>query len=537
MKFFRNLKIGKKLIMTYLLMAILAAVVGLAGTSYIIRMERLDTDLYERFTATAHDMTAIANGFYKQEILVRDLYLNAIKANANVGNLVNNARRVAAELEEELYVSSATIQAAAKEEEVQAALNDLTKHIDRFNSEIRNQVFDLVEANKLDAAFNVLMSNKAAEIENNVAEAVDNLFQLREKYARNQSQTNSSLARRSVGTMALIIIIGFILALLLAIINTRIIAKPLQEMVAAANCFAEGDLNITITTKAKDETGILADAFRTISENMSVLLTNIRDAADQVAAGAAQIADASQSLSQGATEQAGSIEELTASITEIASQAKRNADNANHANELAETVKYSADDGNTYMQKMLNAMNDITASSKDIANIVKLIDEIAYQTNLLALNAAVEAARAGEHGKGFAVVAEEVRDLANRSAKAVRETTKLVQSSLQKIEEGAEIAGETAERLHKISADVSNVVEYINQITEASTEQAAAVEQINRAIGQVWDVVQANSAASEETAAASEELSSQAELLKEMISKFKIKEVSMSPTQNFSAFI
>ena len=472
-----------------------------------------------------HDMTAIASGFYQQEILVRNLYLNAIRPNANVGNLVNNARRTADALEEDLYVSSATIKAAAKEEEVQAALNDLTKHIEQFNSEIRNQVFDLVEARNLDAAYNLLMSSKAAEIENNVAEAVDNLFQLREKYARNQSQTNTALARHSVSIMAFIIAGGFILALLLAIINTRIIARPLREMVAAANCFAEGDMNIEITTQSKDETGILANAFRTIAENMSVLLTNIRQAADQVAAGAAQIADASQSLSQGATEQAGSIEELTASITEIASQAKRNADNANHANELAETVKYSADDGNTYMQKMLNAMNDITASSKDIANIVKLIDEIAYQTNLLALNAAVEAARAGEHGKGFAVVAEEVRDLANRSAQAVKETTKLVKGSLQKIEEGAEVAGETAERLNKISVDVVNVVDYINQIAEASNEQAAAVDQINRALAQVMDVVQANSAASE-TAAASEELSSQADLLKDMISKFKVKEVS-----------
>ena len=149
MKLFRNMKIGKKLIATYLIMAMIAAAVGLAGTSYIIRMERLDTDLYERFTATAHDMTAIANGFYQQEILVRNLYLNAIRPNANVGNLVNNARRTADALEEDLYVSSATIKAAAKEEEVQA-LNDLTKHIEQFNSEIRNQVFDLVEARNPD---------------------------------------------------------------------------------------------------------------------------------------------------------------------------------------------------------------------------------------------------------------------------------------------------------------------------------------------------------------------------------------------------
>jgi methyl-accepting chemotaxis protein len=219
----------------------------------------------------------------------------------------------------------------------------------------------------------------------------------------------------------------------------------------------------------------------------------------------------------------GSIEELTASITEIAAQTRQNAANANQANELAMDAQTNAEKGNEHMKGMLISMHDINEASRNISKIIKVIDEIAFQTNILALNAAVEAARAGQHGKGFAVVAEEVRNLAARSASAAKETTDMIEGSIKKAEDGTKIANETAAALDKIVTGVAKAAVLVGQIATASDEQASGIAQINKGVEQVSLVVQTTSATAQQSATASEELSGQAEVLKDMVVKFKLK--------------
>ncbi len=304
--------------------------------------------------------------------------------------------------------------------------------------------------------------------------------------------------------------------------TTKHLRDIIQEITRVLAQIADKHLAVESIESFDGDYAEISDSLNIILQSLNQVMGDIYEAAEQVSMGARQVSQGSQTLSQGSTEQASAIEELTSSIADIASQTKQNAVNANSANDLAETAKIHAQNGDSQMREMLKAMKEINDSSANISNIIKVIDDIAFQTNILALNAAVEAARAGQHGKGFAVVAEEVRTLAARSAAAAKETTSLIEGSINKVQAGTKIANETAEALRDIVEGVDQAAGLVHGIAEASNEQASGITQVNQGIEQVSLVVQNNSATAEESAASSEELSSQAELLKNMVGEFTL---------------
>ena len=317
------------------------------------------------------------------------------------------------------------------------------------------------------------------------------------------------------------ILAGLGVAAYMAMSLIRAIMAPLEDAIRAANGIAGGDLNTVITVERDDELGKLLRALKEMAAKLSTIVSEIRSAADSVGSAAREISAGNDDLSQRTQEQASALEETASSMEEMTSTTKQNADNARTANQLAMGARDQATSGGDVVTRAVSAMSEINASSKKIADIIGVIDEIAFQTNLLALNAAVEAARAGEQGRGFAVVASEVRNLAQRSAGAAKEIKGLINDSVEKVKTGTELVDQSGKTLGEIVDSVKKVTDIVAEIATASQEQSSGIEQVNKAVMQMDEVTQQNAALVEEAAAASKSMEDQAHKMVELVGFFR----------------
>lgn len=521
MMLFKNMKIGTKLMIFMVIMELL--IVGVAYHGITVAR---DTDATYR-EIMADDVAASANAY--------EMGMHFQHARANMLLVLRSddpakKQEYTAAMEKNLDEADEclkVLQQTAKSDQAKTEIATLTTAYNNFRqstaSYLRQQAVQPLESGTRTAATtNYVKSDEA------IADKLHEIADMGYDSAKKRDIAISEELDRNVIAIIMVALAMVLASAAAGILFNRDVKNRLIQLSESADRIADGDLATEVVTSTGDELGDAAASFEIMRQRIREVLVEINHGADQVAAGAQNVSDASVALSQGASEQAASVEQLSASISEIASQTASNAQNAEKANELTVGTRSRAEMGNQEMQEMLAAMEEINASSVNISKIIKVIDEIAFQTNILALNAAVEAARAGQHGKGFAVVAEEVRNLAARSAKAAKETTDMIEGSMEKVEAGRGIAHKTAQALSEIVGDVASVADIVASIAKASNEQKLALEQINQGVQQVSQVVQSNSSTSEEAATASQHLSAQADSMKANVGKFRLGNIGSS---------
>lgn len=562
----KDLKVSKKLTISY---AIILTLLIMSCVVSIVDFIRLGGQIETFYDGpfTVNDSASVINSNFER--MQKSVYRSISNTDSEiVKEAITDARNCAAIIQEELPVVKAHF------------LGD-QQIIDRLDAALaklapmREHVLTLASENQKAEAADYMEHNNILAIQEAQAE-LNSLIE--SGYKKGETLVSGLREKQAMAVFTVILLGGISVAVsvVFGFYITRGITQPVTELEQAARAMARGEFSaVRVAYDSRDELGSLAGDIRSmvktltdvlqnetyilnemaegnfsvhsekdeyyigefeqlmrsmkkISCGLSELLLQISRSADNVAAGSEQVSSGSQNLAQGTTEQAASVEELTGMMSEISDQAYRNSRDAQEASEKAQMVKENATESSRSMQEMVKAMAEISGKSDEIRKIVKTIEDFSFQTNILALNAAVEAARAGDRGKGFSVVANEVRSLANQSSAASKSTAALIQSSIQAVENGRKIANETDNALAEVVSGIDNVSELLFHITDASSKQFDANRQVTENINLISEVVQTNSATAEECAAASEELASQAQLLKELVSHFKLADLAES---------
>ncbi len=401
--------------------------------------------------------------------------------------------------------------------------------LERYDG-VRDKVLALSKAGELDAARDLLLTNQP--IIKELVDAFAAHHRYNEKLANMGAAEGGATAASarwisiSVALAVMVLVAG--MGLLLA----RRIAASLKNAIEVAHTIAGGDLSVQISATSKDEVGQLMTALADMSENLVRIVSEVRSGTETIGTASSEIAAGNLDLSARTEQQAGSLEETASAMEELTATVRQNSDNARQAKQMAVSASDKAVRGGEVMGDVIRTMEAIDSASNKIADIISVIDGIAFQTNILALNAAVEAARAGEQGRGFAVVATEVRNLAHRSAAAAKEIKTLISDSVEQVEQGGKLVQQAGAAMTEVVDTVRSVTDIVSEISAASAEQSTGIDEINRAITQMDEVTQQNAALVEEAAAASQSLQEQASNLASVVGAFKLAQGQANAAQH-----
>ncbi|MDR3066331.1 MAG: methyl-accepting chemotaxis protein [Comamonas sp.] len=387
--------------------------------------------------------------------------------------------------------------------------------------ELNKQLFEVSRQGDKEQA-KQLLGGESLKLYDQSSATLQKLIKFNSDVARTETPASESVYDRAVSLLVLAAAISVLVALGAGIWLVRSIRAPLEQAVQAADRVANGDLSGVIRVEREDETGRLLGALERMQSSLVQTVRTVRQNAEGVASASSQIASGNADLSSRTEEQASALEETAASMEELGSTVRQNADNARAANQMAVNASQVAAQGGAVVAEVVETMKGINHSSQQIADIITVIDSIAFQTNILALNAAVEAARAGEQGRGFAVVAGEVRTLAQRSAEAAKEIKALISTSVQRVEQGTQLVDKAGATMADIVSAISRVTDLMTEISAASQEQSQGVAQVGEAVTQMDQTTQQNAALVEESAAAAGALRKQAQDLVQAVAVFQL---------------